>query len=1095
MYPIFLDFVILVFVFLFLLNVVSMIHPFLKSLRVALVSKNACRVSLMVLFLIGCGKTKQKRGLLAENTVPEVVDFNYHVKPILSDKCFACHGPDKATQKANLRLDTEEGAFTTLLESGGHPIVPGDLDNSEAYQRIISTDPELKMPPPEFNISLTPYEIEVLEKWISQGAEYKPHWAFTPLTEVKVPQIGETTRAINPIDHFILDKLEQMGLDQSPEATKEELIRRLSFDLLGLPPTLEEINAFVQDKSPNAYEKLVDRILNSPHYGERMASEWLDVARYADSHGYQDDKPRTMWPWRDWVVQAHNQNLPYDDFVTWQLAGDLLPNPTFEQKLATGFNRNHAISQEGGIIEEEYLTEYVADRVQTFGTAFIGLTLQCARCHDHKYDPLSQKEFYEMFAFFNNVNERGRIGYFDLAPTPSIKYENKLLEKEISDIQKMVAQLEGEQAHFAHEIGEQALKEWFVALDWESLKKEKLASHYKMDFQESGSMKDEITGTLSGTLNDKLDAHIPYPLVVEGKYEKALAFNGANALVIGDIGDFEHNTEFSLGAWINSAENPKLKSGIISRRNGEQYQGGYGIYLDKDNTLRMELVHSRDHNIAVKTKVKIPNHKWTHVFATYDGSGQASGVKLYVNGQPQSTTIAADQLEGKSILVGNQPTIGHWMARAIDRSGYGGLTGAIDEVVLYGKEVNPLEVQYLFGARPSFEPEWAYTLHRNRENIAWMALKENLSDLRGKDTTIPQVMIMEEMDSIRPAYILDRGVYDAKLDTVQRGTPQAILAFSKELPQNRLGLSQWLFNPQNPLTARVIVNRMWQTIFGKGLVRTPEDFGNQGALPSHPALLNWLALDFMNHEWDMKRLLKQLVMTATYRQSSKMKETYSMDPENILLARGPYKKLTAEMMRDQALVSSGLLNDKIGGKWVKPYQPPGIWKDLANQIGENKYRQSKGKDLYRRSIYTYWKRTIPVPSMLTFDASERAMCTVKRQATSTPLQSLVLLNDPQYTEASRVLAQKVIKMSQVLEERIGLAFESIISRPPSEKEIALLSQVYHSELERFITEEGNDSKIISIGRSKADTALDKNQLAALTVVVSAIFNLDEAKHA
>lgn len=1060
-----------------------------------MVSQNTGKALLAVLFLVGCGENKEN-GLLDENTVPEVVDFNYHVKPILSDKCFACHGPDKATQKADLRLDTEEGAFRTVLESGGHPIVPGDLERSEAYQRIISTDLELKMPPPEFNVDLTPYEIEVLEKWIDQGAEYKPHWAFTPLTTVKVPEIGEAARANNPIDHFIVEKLDQMGLDPSPEATKEELIRRLNFDLTGLPPTLEAIETFVQDNSPKAYEKLVDRLLASPHYGERMASEWLDVARYADSHGYQDDKPRTMWPWRDWVIQAYNDNLPYDDFVTWQLAGDLLPDPTFAQKLATGFNRNHAISQEGGIIEEEYLAEYVADRVQTFGTAFIGLTLQCARCHDHKYDPLSQKEFYEMFAFFNNVNERGRIGYFDLAPQPAIPYENQLLQEEINDIHKMVAQLEGEQANFAHKIEEQSLKNWFGTVDWEVLKAEKLASYLKMDFSESVSVKDEITGVLSGTLNDKLDAHIPYPSVVEGKIEKALAFNGTNALVIGDnIGDYEHNVEFSLGAWVNPSKNDKTRAGIISRRNGEQYQGGYGLYRDTDGTLRMELVHSRDNAIAVKTKTKIPLRQWTHVVGIYDGSGKASGVALYINGQPQATVTAADNLDGKSILVGNQPTIGHWMARAINRSGYGGFTGAIDEVVLYGKEVTPLEVQYLSGSQPHFETEWAHTLHRNRENREWAALKGQLSDLKGKDTTIPQVMIMKEMDSIKPAYILDRGVYDAKLEEVQRGTPEAVLAFSRELPQNRLGLSQWLFDRQNPLTARVIVNRMWQTIFGKGLVRTPEDFGNQGALPSHPALLDWLALDFMTHGWDTKRLLKQLVMTATYKQSSQMKDTYDLDPENILLARGPYKKLTAEMMRDQALVSSGLLYDKIGGKWVKPYQPPGIWKDLANQIGENKYRQSKGQDLYRRSIYTYWKRTIPVPSMLTFDASERAMCTVKRQATSTPLQSLVLLNDAQYTEASRVLAQEMIKKSQTPAERIGLAFESIISRPASEKEIALLSRIYKSELERFAKEEGSGAKLIGIGQSKADTNLDKDELAALTVVVSAIFNLDEAKHA
>ena len=1067
-----------------------MASGYLRHMKMRFYGGLICITALMM----ACGDTKQE-SISMTDKLPDQVDFNFHVKPILSDKCFACHGPDMANQKADLRLDTEEGAFKTLLESGGYPIVPGDLDHSTVYKRITSTDPEVKMPPPEFNVSLTSYEIEVLMKWIEQGAEYKPHWAFTPLSTVAVPEPREKDWGQNGIDNFIAHKLEEVGLTHSPEAPKEELIRRVTFDIIGLPPTLDEIENFVQDDSPDAYEKLVDRLLASPHYGERMASEWLDVARYADSHGYQDDRPRTMWPWRDWVIKAYNDNLPYDDFVTWQLAGDLLPDPSFEQKLATGFNRNHAISQEGGIIEEEYLTEYISDRVQTFGTAFMGLTMQCARCHDHKYDPLSQNDFYQLYAFFNNVNERGRISYFDLAPKPAIRYENELLEKEIAGIQEMVLKLENEQSNFALEVEEEELKDWFKALDWESLKAEKLVSHYKMDFLESGSMKDEITQALSGTVNDKLEVDIPYPSIVEGKFGKAAQFNGKNTLVIGDVGDFEHYTEFSLGAWINPSQKSSLKAGILSRRNGEQNQGGYGIYLDADNRLRLELVHSRKHSIVVKTQAKIKLNEWTHVFATYDSSGKAAGVNLFVNGQPQKVIIDNDHLTGKSILVGNQPTIGNWMARAIDRSGYGGFTGAIDEVVLYERALSPLEITYLVGSRPDYEPTLVYDMYLKRESKTWGQIKEKLSDLRGKDTEIPYVMVMEELDTIKPAYVLDRGVYDAKLNMVTRATPTSILEFSKHLPQNRLGLSQWLFDKKNPLTSRVMVNRLWQTIFGTGLVRTPEDFGNQGALPSHPELLDWLALDFMDNGWDTKRLLKTLVMTATYRQSSKVKKkNYALDAGNIYLSRGPYKKLTAEMMRDQALRSSGLLYDKIGGKWVKPYQPAGIWKELANQIGENKYRVGKGNDLYRRSIYTYWKRTIPVPSMLTFDASERAMCTVKRQATSTPLQSLVLLNDPQYIEASRVLAENVIKTSETPSEWIDGVFKRIVSRMPSEKETSLLLEVYSSEMERFKVEEDNHSKIIGIGQSQANTNIDTSQLAAMTVVVNAIFNLDEAKH-
>ena len=957
-------------------------------------SVNAFLVSL----ILSCAQDKDS-GSTSKLIVPDQVDFNYHVKPILSDKCFVCHGPDLAKQKADLRLDTKEGALNTILESGGHPIVPGDLDNSEVYSRITQKDPENIMPPPDSNLKLSEYEIKVLTKWISQGAEYKPHWAFTTLIEEPIPEINEKDWPVNPIDNFISKKLDFIGLNHAEEAKKEELIRRVTFDITGISPSTQEIDEFIADDSQNAYEKVVDRLLASPHYGERMTSEWLDVARYADSHGYQDDRPRTMWPWRDWVTKAYNDNLPYDEFVTWQLAGDLLPNPTFDQKLASGFNRNHAITQEGGVIQEEYLTEYAADRVQTFGTAFVGLTLQCARCHDHKYDPLSQKEFYQIYAFFNNVKEKGQISYFDLAPMPSIKYENIELENEVEEIKKMLTNLEIEKDNYKANINETELKTWFSNVNWEQLKYEGLETYYKMDFQEAGALRNEVTKEFSGILNFKLDNTIPIPDIVEGKFDKAIKFDSTNTLSIGDVGDFEHYNEFSLGGWINPSRNHKNKAGLISRRNGEQKRGGYGIYLGSDNSLIMELINSSDTRIEVKTKSKIVVDKWTHVLATYDGSGKASGVRLYVDGALQKVQIEKDSLAGMSILVGNQITIGNWMTRAVDRGDFTGFSGAMDEVSIYKKKLSSLEVQYLFGKKPEYNQEQVYNAYINREDQKLSQLKNKLADVRSKDTVIPHVMIMEELDSIKPAFILARGVYSAQGEKVERGTPKVILDYSDELPKNRLGLAMWLFDKKNPLTSRVIVNRFWQTFFGKGLVKTPEDFGNQGAIPSHPNLLNWLSLDFMNNGWNMKRLVKTMVMSSTYRQSSKVNsKNYKQDSENVYISRGPYKKLTAEMMRDQALASSGLLNKKIGGKWVKPYQPDGIWNELANQIGENKYRAGKGEDLYRRSLYTYWKRTIPVPSMITFDAAERSMCTVKRQATSTPLQSLVLLNDPQYIE-------------------------------------------------------------------------------------------------
>ncbi|MEQ6120159.1 DUF1553 domain-containing protein [Reichenbachiella sp. MALMAid0571] len=1052
-------------------------------------------VSLITLFT-SCSNDKGSNSSATSNQkIPQVIDFNYHVKPILSDKCFACHGPDLATQKGDLRLDTPEGAFETILESGDHPIVPGDLSKSVVYAKITSKDPEAMMPPPESNLLLTEYEIKVLKKWIEQGAEYKPHWAFSKPEKVNIPNANQEW-ANNEIDQFIAKKLETIGLKPSPEAGKEQLIRRVTFDLIGLSPKLEEINNFIQDDSPEAYEKVVDRLLASPHYGERMASEWLDVSRYADSHGYQDDRPRTMWPWRDWVISAYNKNMPYDDFVTWQLAGDLLPDATYEQKLASGFNRNHAITQEGGVIEEEYLTEYAADRVQTFGTAFIGLTVQCARCHDHKYDPISQKEFYQLFAFFNNNKERGQISYSDLAPAPHIEYENIEFENEIAQIKSMLNDLEQKQQNFKPEVAEETLKQWYESQEWKKLEQLGLEAKFSLDFQEAKSMQDEVTKEFSGSLNFKLPAETTIPSLVEGKFDKALKFDGTNTLTIGDVGDFEYHEDFSLGGWIKYSNTPEYSAGILSRRNGEHNRSGYGLYLGKDNTLRLQIVHKLDELIEIKTKIQIPKDEWVNVYGTYDGSGKASGTALFVNGKKQEVEILSDNLKAGSILVGTQVTVGNWMIRAANYSNMGGFDGAIDEISIYSRELSPLEVKYLYDQQPKYDQQVVYETYIKRENQDFTVLQKKLDSLRAIDITIPNVMVMEELDSIKPAYILARGVYSAHGERVNRGTPEMVLKFSENLPQNRLGLAMWLFDEQNPLTGRVIVNRYWQMLFGKGLVSTPEDFGNQGALPSHPELLDWLAIEFRHNNWDIKKLVKLMVMSATYRQSSTIdSKKHKLDSENTYLARGPYKKLTAEMIRDQALASSGLLNRKIGGKWVKPYQPAGIWKELANQIGENKYRQGHSADLYRRSIYTYWKRTIPVPSMLTFDASERAMCTVKRQTTSTPLQSLVLLNDPQYIEASRVLSERLIETKEDNPTVwIENAFKSLVSRNPSSEEEKLLMEVYQSELQRFKEDDSSKTDVLKIGESAIDQGIDQSKLAALTIVVSTILNLDEAKH-
>jgi hypothetical protein len=567
---------------------------------------------------------------------------------------------------------------------------------------------------------------------------------------------------------------------------------------------------------------------------------------------------------------------------------------------------------------------------------------------------------------------------------------------------------------------------------------------------------------------------------------------------LGDIGDFEYHEPFSLGAWIKHDTPQEHIAGILSRRNGEHTNSGYGIYLDQDSKLRMQIVFSRGRNILidVKTKAKIPFSDWTNVYGTYNGSGKASGISLYINGEKREIEIVRDSLAGRSILVGTQLTVGHWMIRALNNRGLGGFNGSIDDIALYHKELSPLEVKYLYDKQPQYRREIAHDMYLKRESKQLAIIQKRLDSLRSIDTVIPHVMVMEELDTIKPAYILDRGVYDALGEQVARQTPESVLPFSDSLPRNRLGLAMWLFDNKNPLTSRVMTNRIWQMFFGKGLVSTPEDFGNQGNPPSHPELLDWLSLHFMENGWDIKQLVKLIVMSSTYQQSAEItQKSFNLDAGNIYLSRGPYKKLTAEMIRDQALAASGLLNNKIGGKWVKPYQPDGIWKELANQIGENKYRQSTGRDLYRRSIYTYWKRTIPVPSMLIFDASERAMCTVKRQSTSTPLQSLVLLNDPQYVEASRILAGQLMKSLDDPDEWITRAFETFSSRLPNQEEVELLKQIYNAELVRFDQEEDAAQELLSIGASSSIIDADKEKLAALSMVIVAIVNLDECKHA
>ncbi|MFK7981668.1 MAG: DUF1553 domain-containing protein [Saprospiraceae bacterium] len=1040
--------------------------------------------------------------------LPDKIDFNFHVRPILSDRCYACHGPDENAREAKYRLDIEEGAFAALQNSDGFSIVAGNPKESRLVHRILSDESDYMMPPPTSEMSLTAREKAILYKWIQQGAEWKKHWAFIPPTEVNPPSVSNSSWAQNEIDNFILKKQQELHIKPAKPANKEQWLRRVTFDLTGLPPTPQALEHFKNDDSENAFEKVVDALLSSSAYGERMTSVWLDVARYADSHGYQDDRPRTAWSWRDWVIKAFNENLPYDKFATYQIAGDLLPDATYEQKLATGFNRNHAITQEGGIVQEEYLTEYAADRAQTFSTAFLGLTMECARCHTHKYDPIEQKEYYSLFGFFNNISEKGRISYFDEAPRPNMAMVDPLLDEQIEEVKNWIAQKEKALAEIAAN-SQTDFKAWLVQDFKENTViediEEGLIADFNLNNLAHNQFANQLEGQPNGLMNINLPPNIPQPIEVNTKDGKGLFFNGKNFLSLGEIGDFEWYDAFSFGGWIKHSGKHRKNAGIFARRVGEQKRQGYDLILTPQNRLRARLIHQYykknrgsavNYAIDIQANPRVASNQWQHVFVTYDGSGKATGLNIYLNGQLQNSQIKMDSLRGKTILNGNDFLVGNWNHRARELDDlYGFKGGTVDDVKVYKRALSPLEIKQLANNKQLPNQKELYAHFLQKKHPSYRQLQLELDSLRAIDLEKPKVMVMKEVDTVKSTFVLNRGAYDAPTDLVERETPKAVLAFSTDYPKNRLGLAQWLFDEKHPLTSRVIVNRYWQLIFGSGIVATPEDFGNQGALPTHPELLDWLAVYFRENDWDTKDLLKKMVLSAVYRQDAKMTPTSKeKDPSNVWLSRGPSQKLTAEMLRDQALVASNLYYEKVGGKWVKPYQPAGIWKELANQIGENKYRPSRGKDLYRRSLYSYWKRTIPPPTMLTFDASERAVCTVKRQQTSTPLQSLILLNNPIYIEASRKIAEQLMQQDLSLTKRLEMAFIKIISRTPKSNEIQLLMDLYNEELKRLITQPEQAIKLVNIGASTYDKKLNVNELATLSIVINAILNLDETKY-
>ncbi|QEL16510.1 DUF1553 domain-containing protein [Limnoglobus roseus] len=1009
------------------------------------------------------------------------VDFARDVLPILSEKCFFCHGPDEAARKAGLRLDTKDGAFRKKKDRT--MIVPGKSAESEVISRIVSKDADEQMPPPDSNRTLTPRQIETLKKWVDEGATWGQHWAYVPLPRaVVVPEVQSSKFKVQrSIDNFILSRLEKEGLSPSPSATKAAWLRRVSLDLTGLPPSVAELDAFEKDTSPSAYETVVDRLLASPRYGERMASDWLDVARYADTHGYQSDRFRNMWAYRDWVIKAFNANQKFDQFTIDQLAGDLRPNATKDQRLATAFNRLHMQNEEGGIVEEEFRVAYVVDRVTTFGTAFLAQTLECCRCHDHKYDPLAQKDFYQLFAFFQNIDESGQTSYFTSSmPVPALPLTTDEQDRKIAELRKIVRAKEAE-VKTAREKAHDAFAAWPRPKE---ITPSGLVAHFPFD---------ELSGNKSPNAIDAKQTANGHegPKLVAGKVGQAVELSGESGFDIPGVGHFSRSDPFSISLWLKSSKHePRAVVLHHSRAPIDAGSRGYELLLE-NGKVAFGLHHMWPGNsLKVATSTAIRVNEWTHVTVCYDGSSRADGLHVYVNGQLAACDVVRDGLRRDITYEGGEPSL--QVGYRFRDNGFKG--GAVDDLRIFNRALTPLEVGRAAGTNANDgEAAWEEFFASTADEPT-MRAKAALREARLAHAkfvnAIPEAMVMQEMPAPKPARLLKRGAYDAPGDPVATDTPKTLPPFAADLPRNRFGLATWLTQPDHPLFARVTVNRLWQQMFGTGLVETSDNFGTTGVPPTHPELLDWLARDFST-DWDVKRTLKQMALSATYRQSSKATpELLQRDPYNHLLARFPARRLSAEMLRDQALFVSGLLNEKQGGPSVYPYQPEGLWNEA---MGRPHYPQSKGGDLYRRSLYTVWKRTAPHPQMTTFDAADRSNCSARRQTTSTPLQALALLNDPQFVEAARFLGQRMLKDGgPTPTEQVAWAFRTVTGRSASEKELTVLVKLYEEQQAEFARDAKAAENLLSVGEGKADAKTNKMELAAATQLALTILNHDEA---
>ena len=1016
--------------------------------------------------------------------VKKKIDFNRDIRPIV-DKCLACHGHDPKTVLAGLRLDTRDGA-TMKLADGKAAIVAGHPEKSEMIKRVNSTDKYEIMPPPSSNKILSAEDKKLLAIWIQEGAEYKEHWAFVVPTRPVPPTTKLKNWVRNPIDSFILERLEENHLKPTVPADKRTLIRRVSLDLNGIPPTPKEVSDFLADKSPKAYEKVVDRLLASKRYGERMAMDWLDYARYADSNGYQADWERFQWRWRDWVIDAFNAGMPYDEFTIKQIAGDLLPNATLDDKIATGFNRNHRINTEGGVIAEEWRTENVIDRVETTSDTWLGLTAGCARCHDHKYDPLSQKEFYSLYAYFNNVPESGSGDERPVNHPPVIKAPNPA----------QLAMMTGYDSKIA------TLKSKLSTL---STNNAASAANWKVDPKDLPVLEGRIAEFKLGKQPSVVSGSASVPKTVgevgegPGRFGGSVITNDKGYVDLGQVGDFDSKQPFSYSLWVNSEDG---NGSPLSKMDKPEMYQGWDLFMVSGRPA-FHLISSWPNNaMKITSRAVMPMKAWSHVTVTYDGSMKPEGAHIYVNGIDAGSDTEANSLSGTT-----RTQVSCKVGR---RTGGDFFRGQVEDVVFYNRALKRDEVEHLGNMnaaagiltvspekRTKAQNDLLVKLWSRDHDKEYRALDDERLATQSKreqlDGMISTVMVMEEMPKPRQAYVLVRGQYDHRGEDVKMSVPKFLPPLPPGAPNNRLGLAKWLVDPTNPLTGRVTANRMWERLFGTGIVETSEDFGTRAAFPSHPELLDWLSTELIRLKWNQKALWKEMVLSATYRQSSKVTpELVKLDPLNRLLARGPRFRLTAEVLRDQAMFFGNLLTEKIGGPSVRPYQPNGVWDEMNVYGNLRNYKHDMDENLHRRSLYTIWKRTAAPPNMTLFDMSTRETCRVRRARTDTPLQALNMLNDVTYIEAARALGQRMLTEGGTsTESRLKYAFRVVLARDPSTHESQILTAGLTRRLAHYQAHKADAIKLIGEGDLKNPKTTDPATLASYTLIASTILNLDE----